>query len=379
MSEEFKKKLPLTVDVKSNTDTSTPKYDDRKTIPLRHTLTYANLSPHHIKAGSVFNPITVSYGVHSIKGKRPSMEDAHKAIVEEPDETIDDSYEGQNDNTSFFGVYDGHGGEKAAKFVSHHLHKLILSHSKFSTDPVLAIKEGFLEVERLYLQKSVKDQLGDGTTATIAILVNSMMYVAHVGDSDAVLARGHKSILLTQPHNLKANVEERDRVKQSGGVIIHGRLGHPFLNPEFASLGVSRAIGDSIFKDPAFTDGKPSGLIAEPEIEKISLIPEDQFVILACDGVWDVFKHHDAVAFVHKALLENGNDPQKAAIELVHSALSRGSTDNITALIILLHHALSTSHQSSIETHKPTTTTSGAAPVSAVPQVNQTSNVPISK
>jgi len=180
MSEEFKKKLPLTVDVK-NAD-STPKYDDRKTVQLRHTLTYANLSPHHIKAATAFNPITVSYGVHSIKGRRPSMEDAHKIIVEESDETIDDPYESQNDNTSFFGVYDGHGGEKAAKFVSHHLHKLILSHNKFSTDPALAIKEGFLEVERLYLQKSEKDQLGDGTTATIVVLIHSIMYVAHVGD-----------------------------------------------------------------------------------------------------------------------------------------------------------------------------------------------------
>jgi len=197
---------------------------------------------------------------------------------------------------------------------------------------------------------------------------------------DAVLARGNKSILLTQPHNLKANVEERDRVKQSGGVIIHGRLGHPFLNPEFASLGVSRAIGDSIFKDPAFTDGKPSGLIAEPEIEKVSLLPEDQFIILACDGVWDVFKHHDAIAFVRNALLENGNDPQKAAVELVQSALSKGSTDNITALIILLHHALPASNQPSIATQKSTTTTSNAtAPASRVPQVNQTSSVPINK
>jgi len=215
---------------------------------------------------------------------------------------------------------------------------LILGHNKFSTDPVLAIKEGFLKVENMYLEKSEKDQLGDGTTATVAILVNSEMYVGHVGDSDAVLARGNKAVLLTRPHNLKANLEEQHRVKQSGGVIIHGRLAHPNLNPELVSLAVSRAIGDSTYKNPTFTDGKPSGLIAEPEIEKVSLIGDDQFIILACDGLWDVFKHHDAVDFVKKSLFNNENDPQKAAEELVESALSRGSTDNITVLIVVLHH-----------------------------------------
>ena len=56
------------------------------------------------------------------------------------------------------------------------------------------------------------------------------------------------------------------------------------------SLGVSRAIGDLPFKHAKFTDGKPSGLSAEPDIATVQLTEEHTFLIIGCDGLWDVIE-----------------------------------------------------------------------------------------
>jgi len=186
----------------------------------------------------------------------------------------------------------------------------------------------------------MKDNLADGTTAVIALIVGDSLFIGNVGDSEAVLARGRKAEVLSVPHNVRTNKNEKERIKKAGGIVYNERLGHPNLNPAYFSIAVSRAIGDVMFKHEFYTDKKPSGLIAEPDIRKIVLQPEDQFLILACDGLWDVIKYQDAVDLVGKYLVDIEDNPQKVSEELVKYAYLQGSTDNITAMVIVFsHHA----------------------------------------
>jgi len=136
-------------------------------------------------------------------------------------------------------------------------------------------------------------------------------------------------------HNPKKNPKEGVRVESVGGHIWNDRLAHPNLNPNYFSIAVSRSIGDIMFKDEQYLQGKVSGLTAEPEIQQLELTPEDEFLILACDGVWDVFSHQEAVDFA-RPRLQKSNDPNTVAEQLTKEAFDKGSQDNITTMIVTL-------------------------------------------
>ncbi len=74
-------------------------------------------------------------------------------------------------------------------------------------------------------------------------------------------------------------------------------------------------------------------MTATPDIKEVVLGEEDEFLVIACDGVWDVMEHQDVVDFC-KPILEKTNDPQKAAEGLVAEAYKRGSTDNISVIVV---------------------------------------------
>jgi serine/threonine protein phosphatase PrpC len=250
---------------------------------------------------------------------------------------------------AFFGVYDGHGGKRASDFASTILHHHILANAHFQTDLKLAIREGFQRTEQEFLDIARKDNMGDGTTALIAFIKRGKLYIGNIGDSEAVLSRNGTAVPLTTVHNPGKNPTEIERVKREGGRLYHDtRLAHPSLNPSFFNLGVSRSIGDLLFKHPDFTKGKPSGLTAEPDIVDIALEKTDQFIILACDGLWDVMDHQQAVDFVREALKQD-DDPQVACKALGEEAYKKGSQDNITVVVCTLKEDLDDGAEDEVE------------------------------
>jgi serine/threonine protein phosphatase PrpC len=90
--------------------------------------------------------------------------------------------------------------------------------------------------------------------------------------------------------------------------------------------------GDLMFKSPEYTKGMKSGITAEPHLQQIVLSETDDFVVLACDGLWDVMTHQDVLSLVGEVLTRT-NDPQEAANRLVREALERHSTDNVSAIV----------------------------------------------
>lgn len=101
------------------------------------------------------------------------------------------------------------------------------------------------------------------------------------------------------------------------------------------TIAVSRSIGDVIFKSSEFCGNAPIALIAKPHILIRYLDTEkDFFVLLACDGVFDVYTHEEVAKMASTGLKVNNMDPEAAARDVVISALQKGSTDNCSCLIV---------------------------------------------
>lgn len=152
--------------------------------------------------------------------------------------------------------------------------------------------------------------------------------MANTGDSRAVLSRRGKAVDLSTDQRPTCSTEQA-RIEQAGGFVEDGYInGH---------LGVARAFGDfhleELKGDPEA--GRPGPLIVDPEVELGTLTEEDEFLIIACDGLWDVFSSQNAVDFT-RAALRRHNDAKKAARELTEQALERHSADNVSVIVVCL-------------------------------------------
>ncbi|KAJ8491885.1 hypothetical protein OPV22_013606 [Ensete ventricosum] len=243
-------------------------------------------------------------GYSSFRGKRVNMEDFFDVKSTKIDgQTI-----------SFFGIFDGHGGSRAAEYLKEHLFDNLMKHPKFLTDIKLAISESYQRTDSDFLDAENNTSRDDGSTASTAILVGKHLYVANVGDSRAVISKAGKAIPLSDDH--KPNrIDERKRIENAGGFVMWTgtwRVG--------GVLAMSRAFGNRLLK---------RFVVAEPDIQERVVDHELEFLILASDGLWDVVKNEDAVSL---ARLEE--DPEAAARKLTEVAFSRGSADNITCIVV---------------------------------------------
>ena len=235
----------------------------------------------------------------------------------------------------FFAVYDGHGGTKCASYLRMKLAQFVLSHPKLVTDPEEAVSEGILAAEEEFLRLFGETD-ASGATAAVALFVGDSLVTANVGDTEIVLSRSGKAILLSSKHTPKDNPDEKQRVIDAGGRVVHGgRVGHPRFNPNVLHVALSRAMGDAPFKLPELTLSKPSGIIATPDTFTTPIHPEDEFVIIGCDGLWDVFTYQDAVDIGRKMLLDGKHTAQSISEALVQQAIQAGSSDNVTVLFLL--------------------------------------------
>jgi serine/threonine protein phosphatase PrpC len=195
--------------------------------------------------------------------------------------------------SGFFCVCDGHGGTACSDFVSDRIAHYVFKHPAFNSDVVSALHESFAALEREWCELSRVHDTDGGTTVIVALLHDNHLIVSNIGDSEGVLCRAGRAVSLSVPHTLR-NPGERERLVSCGARIYRDRVGHPKYNPAYFSIAVTRAIGDVLYKDDEFTGGSPSGLVAVPDTQVIALSDEDQFLILACDGLWDVMTHQDA-------------------------------------------------------------------------------------
>jgi protein phosphatase 1L len=164
-------------------------------------------------------------------------------------------------------------------------------------------------------------------------IVQRTIIAANVGDSRAVLCRNGTAWDLTRDHKPN-DPYEKSRIEELGGAVVwcgdSDKFGEPILERGIyrvnGNLALSRAIGDR--------SERPS-VTADPEIVSAPIQDDDDFIILATDGLWDVMDSDDAVDFV-QTLREAGHDLNRISTLVVEEALRRGTYDNITVVIIWL-------------------------------------------
>ncbi|EES20031.1 probable protein phosphatase 2C 52 [Sorghum bicolor] len=251
---------------------------------------------------------TLNCGYSSFRGKRASMEDFYDIKSSK----IDDK------QINLFGIFDGHGGSRAAEYLKEHLFENLMKHPEFMTNTKLAISETYRKTDSEFLDAERNTHRDDGSTASTAVLVGDHLYVANVGDSRAVISKAGKAIALSEDHKPNRS-DERKRIESAGGIVMWAgtwRVG--------GVLAMSRAFGNRLLKQ---------FVIADPEIQEQEINDELEFLIIASDGLWDVVPNEDAVT-----LVKMEEEPEAAARKLTETAFSRGSGDNITCIVVKFQH-----------------------------------------
>ncbi|CAH1100487.1 unnamed protein product, partial [Psylliodes chrysocephalus] len=225
--------------------------------------------------------------VCAIKNTRRRMEDRH-VIVHDLNTTFSIQ---EASPSSYYAIFDGHAGHDAAAYSAAHLHQFLAENKYFVSNPKQALLDAFCKTDALFIDKCKVEHLSSGTTAVVALLrpKEKTCYVAWAGDSQALLVNRDRALQLVNPHK-PCRMDERERIEKRGGCVI--KWGTWRVNGQ---LAVSRAIGDPEYKP---------FVIAVPDIEILPLDGED-FLVLACDGLWDSLSEEAVARAIYSLVMEN--------------------------------------------------------------------------
>lgn len=282
------------------------------------------------------------WGVGEMQGWRPSMEDDHIATTNLGN---DAGWAG----TSLFGVFDGHGGADVAKFCANNLHKAVAKGD--ASAPEAALRDSFqlldsklADVARTMTPTDAAHPDHVGCTAATCLVRPHDLIVASAGDSRVVLSRKGQAVDLSEDHK-PGLPGEVARIRAAGGFVTEQKSGPDSVHRVNGVLGVSRAIGDLCFKKDGTRSPADQMVTCVPDTQAVRRRSDDEFLIIACDGIWDVLSSQELVTRVHKSLPAIHRGELQPA-DVVRSVLdhclaldpqkSRGrGGDNMTMLLIV--------------------------------------------
>ncbi len=283
-----------------------------------------------------------------MQGWRKYMEDAHICL------------KNIGDDVALFGIFDGHGGillwcvknkslplqigQEVALYVKKHLpdaikgslafkaknYKQALIEGFLSIDKQLEKKEGKKELQALFAssprkaiakeEKIEADLLAQfiGCTACVALITRSEIYVANVGDSRAVLCKKGQAVNMSEDHK-PALEKEKKRIEKAEGYIEDDRVN--------GMLNLSRCLGDLEYKQNKKLKQEEQIITAFPDIKIEKITTETEFLILACDGIWDCMTSQGAVDYLRDKLKPVAKMEKSFKI----SAIIEGMLDSILA------------------------------------------------
>ena len=249
-------------------------------------------------------------GVCSVNGYRTTMEDSHAMVL---------------GDRMFFGVFDGHSGDKCSAFVAEHLPGRILGVPSPISDATY--EKICLDLDEEFL---AADGSG-GTTATFCLVERGenqkyQVTVNNVGDSRILHVRNGEILGATHDHKPQ-NPEEKKRIEACGGAVRMNRVD--------GDLAVSRAFGDGAFKRNR-ENPRNQKVIAVPDIFRVTCEVDD-LLIIACDGVFEgSFPSEDVAKFVAQQIsqLPAPVDLGIVSARVCDHAIRRGSKDNITCMVV---------------------------------------------
>lgn len=272
-----------------------------------------------------------------------------------------------------FAVFDGHGdgGEFISEFVMNELIRLLGKHPDFDSAPKKALIETFLQIEDNIENDPFLEALYCGTTACVVLVRQNVLYIANIGDSRAILSRRmrrnkhdpadlplhtptasttRQTIELTQDQ--KPNLQsEKERIENEyGGYVSPGNsnTGIPArvwssVDKRDLGLAMSRSLGDLSLKK--------SGVIATPVVSSYELHGDEEFIVIASDGLWEYMDSEEVVDLVVAASTSEDDtsvsfssccNAKKASEALIKESAKRwryydgNYRDDITAIVIRL-------------------------------------------
>eukprot|EP00903_Cladosiphon_okamuranus_P005983 g5905.t1 len=176
-----------------------------------------------------------------------------------------------------------------------------------------------------------------GATAVMGLLVGGKtLVVANAGDSRCVVSRNGEAVDMSTDHKPEDDVELA-RIEKAGGAVVDGRVQ--------GNLNLSRAIGDLMYKADEALSPEEQMITADPELRTLDLTPEDEFIVLACDGVWNSLSSQETIDFVRTRLKDSGDEPplSKTCGDLCDACCADTADgdgtglDNVTAVIVQLN------------------------------------------
>ncbi len=264
-------------------------------------------------------------GICHARGLRKEMEDEHLAT--EFNLIIGDRLY----PVQLFGIFDGHGGQIASQFNLIHLEaQLKKALCEFNPNGLTeegiwhALKKTFVRLHEDFKEQHPNDKT-QGTTSTVAMILNNNLWTANVGDSRTILDNNGIPIQMTE--DAKPNGERyKKNIEKRGGSVQKYEKGWKIIqNGRY--LSVARATGDHHF-------GEAINPRPKITVKPLSEIDPGSHLILCCDGIYDVSRTSDIVKAVHDANEEGKPTAGDLARNTVYSALQAGSRDNLSALVV---------------------------------------------
>jgi serine/threonine protein phosphatase PrpC len=165
-----------------------------------------------------------------------------------------------------------------------------------------------------------------GSTGIVVLLTPSHIICANTGDSRAVLRR-HGNVLPLSFDHKPTDTAERRRILAAGGVVKGKRVD--------GDLAVSRAFGDFVYKQDKSLSIEKQRVAVVPDLLVYPRdMAGDEFILVACDGIWDVASNKQCTEFVQSLLSEGEIDLGFICEEAIDTCLDRNSRDNMTLMMI---------------------------------------------
>ncbi|QEU61864.1 Ptc4 [Kluyveromyces lactis] len=331
--------------------------------------------------------------VGSMQGYRLTQEDAH--LVKTGSESLivsfHDPFIGKvvKYQISIFAVFDGHGDNNCSNYLAGSLYEHTHPQAHSTTDRVLTEHDGLIYFIKLAFESHkytsfsrpdgnkrqfrtleglicqvIKDSFkacdatfhkhfaneASGSTAIVALLINgSMLYVANTGDSRCILSKKNKAIKPMSYDHKPQHIGELIRINDDGGTVSLGRVG--------GVLALSRAFGDFQFKRNVkyqnlntlavsskrkYIPAEEAQVTVEPDVLPHAIdLSQDEFLVLACDGIWDVYSNKALVNFI-KYHLTLGLKLDNILAKILDHGISCADSntgvgfDNFTLIVVVL-------------------------------------------
>ena len=276
---------------------------------------------------------------------------------------------------SYFGVFDGHGGENCSEYLKNNFLNVLIENKNFPLDIKVALTETFEKIEEEIYNKNkgkLKEEIDkSGSCALVSVMTENKIFIANVGDSRAIMSLngGSKVKQLTIDHKPN-NIKEYERIIKNGGKVYvdddyqedeHGKydenkLKYILNKSDFekyagekdiiyrhypSDLAIMRSIGDLKAKYKEF-GGLPDNIISTPEIFVYDYNPANDFMVMGCDGIYDDLSNEEIInaawyIFKNKSKEKNYDIhllSKDSCNLIIKYGLDLLTSDNLTCIVI---------------------------------------------